>query len=66
MASVNKVIIIGNLGSDPDVKKTTSGQPVANLSVATREKWTDKTGNAQEKNRMASYCRLGSSCRKLW
>lgn len=67
MASVNKVIIIGNLGSDPDVKKTTAGQPVANLSVATSEKWTDKTGNAQEKtewHRIVVWGRLAENCGK--
>ena len=50
MASVNKAIILGNLGKDPEVKFTTSGQAVCNFSVATNEKWTDKkTGQAQER-----------------
>ena len=46
---VNKVILIGNLGSDPEVKYTTSGVPVANLNLATNESWTDKSGEKQER-----------------
>ena len=50
MASVNKAIIIGNLGRDPEVRYTAGGQPVANFSVATNERWTDKnTGQPQER-----------------
>ena len=49
MASVNKVILIGNLGRDPEVKYTQSGTAVANLSVATNEVWTDKAGQKQER-----------------
>ena len=47
--SVNKVIIIGNLGADPEVRTTTGGQPVANLRIATNEAWNDKDGNRQER-----------------
>jgi single-strand DNA-binding protein len=47
--SFNKVIIIGNLGQDPDVRSMQSGDKVANLSVATSERWKDKDGNQQEK-----------------
>ena len=47
---INKVILIGTLGSDPEVKYTTSGVPVANGSLATSESWTDKqSGERQEK-----------------
>ena len=47
---VNKVILIGNLGSDPEVKYLSSGVPVANVSLATSESWTDKqSGERQEK-----------------
>jgi len=46
---VNKVIILGNLGRDPEVRTTPSGQPVANFSVATTRKWKDRDGNRQEK-----------------
>jgi len=42
---LNKVLIIGNLGADPDIKYTQAGSPVANLSVATSESWKDKTTN---------------------
>jgi single-strand DNA-binding protein len=50
MAGVNKVIIIGNLGRDPEIKYTQSNVPVANFSVATTESWKDKTsGEWQEK-----------------
>jgi single-strand DNA-binding protein len=46
---VNKAIIVGNLGRDPEVRTTPSGQPVANFSVATTRKWKDRDGNLQEK-----------------
>jgi len=50
MAGVNKVIIIGNLGRDPEIKYTQSNVPVANFSVATSESWKDKnSGEWQEK-----------------
>jgi single-strand DNA-binding protein len=50
MAGVNKCIIIGNLGRDPEIKYTQSNVPVANLSVATTESWKDKnSGEWQEK-----------------
>ena len=48
--SVNKVILVGNLGKDPEVRRMTSGEPVVNLSVATSESWRDKTsGERKEK-----------------
>jgi len=48
--SVNKVILVGNLGADPEVKRTQSGQPVANLRIATTETWRDKnSGERKEK-----------------
>ncbi|MGD0835753.1 MAG: single-stranded DNA-binding protein [Polyangia bacterium] len=49
MGSVNKVILVGNLGADPELKYTPSNRPVCNLSVATNEVWKDKTGQKQEK-----------------
>jgi single-strand DNA-binding protein len=49
MASVNKAIIIGNLGKDPEVRYTTGGQAVANFTVATNDRWTDKSGQQQER-----------------
>lgn len=48
MASINKVILIGNLGKDPEVKYLPSGEAVAALNIATTEKWKDKTGAQQE------------------
>jgi single-strand DNA-binding protein len=48
--SVNKVILIGNLGADPEIRRTQDGRPVANLRVATSESWRDKaTGERKEK-----------------
>ena len=48
--SVNKVILIGNLGKDPEVRRMTSGEPVVNLSIATSESWKDKSsGERKEK-----------------
>ncbi len=48
MASVNKVILIGNLGRDPEVRYMPSGDAVANISIATTEAWKDKNGEKQE------------------
>ncbi len=48
MASVNKVILVGNLGRDPEVRYMPSGDAIANLSVATTETWKDKNGEKQE------------------
>ncbi|MGL4637097.1 MAG: single-stranded DNA-binding protein [Beijerinckiaceae bacterium] len=48
--SVNKVILVGNLGADPEVKRMSSGEPVVNLSIATSESWKDKqTGERKDK-----------------
>mgnify|MGYP000846923058 CR=1 FL=1 len=50
MASVNKVILIGNLGKDPDVRSMSSGKAVANVTIATNESWKDRnTGEKQER-----------------
>lgn len=50
MAGVNKVILVGHLGRDPDVRRTQAGKPIASLSVATSESWRDKaTGERKEK-----------------
>jgi single-strand DNA-binding protein len=49
MASVNKVIILGNLGRDPETRYTTGGDAVTNLRIATSEQWKDKNGEKQEK-----------------
>src|SRR5438270_13113056 len=48
--SVNKVTLVGNLGKDPEIRRTQDGRPIANLSVATSESWRDKaTGERKEK-----------------
>ena len=48
--SVNKVILIGNVGADPEIRRTQDGRPIANISIATTESWTDKrTGERQQK-----------------
>jgi len=49
MASVNKAILIGNLGADPELRYTPSGAAVANFNIATTERWKDKDGQPQEK-----------------
>ena len=49
MAGLNKVLLMGNLGRDPEVRFTTGGQSVANFSIATNETWKDKNGQVQEK-----------------
>lgn len=50
MASVNKVILVGNLGKDPEVRRTQDGKPIVNMTVATSESWRDKqTGERKEK-----------------
>src|SRR5437016_8704667 len=48
--SVNKVILVGNLGADPEIRRTQDGRPVANLRVATSDSWRDKaTGERRER-----------------
>src|ERR1700743_975242 len=48
--SVNKVILVGNLGKDPEIRRTQDGRPISNLSIATSETWRDKgTGERKEK-----------------
>ena len=49
MASINKVILVGNLGNDPEIRTTPDGQKVSSFSIATSENWTDKSGQKQEK-----------------
>lgn len=65
---INKAIIVGNLGNDPDVKMTTNGSPVANLSVATSDAWKDKnTGQMQERtewHRIVFFGRQAEICQQ--
>ena len=65
MASVNKVILIGNLGRDPEVRYLPSGEAVANFSIATTEKWKDKSGESQEQtewHRVSFFGRQAEIC----
>lgn len=62
---INKAIIIGNLGSDPEVRYTQSGTAVANFNVATTEKWKGKDGQMQEQtewHRVVAFDRLAEIC----
>jgi single-strand DNA-binding protein len=49
MGSVNRVIIVGNLGKDPEIRTLTNGERVANLTVATSESWKDRSGERKER-----------------
>ena len=65
MASVNKVILIGNLGRDPEVRYLPSGEAVANFSIATTEKWKDKSGEVKEQtewHRISFFGRQAEIC----
>jgi single-strand DNA-binding protein len=65
MGAVNKVILIGNLGKDPEVRYTPGGQAVANFTVATNEQWTDKAGVKQERtewHRIVAWGKLAEVC----
>ena len=75
MASLNKVILCGNLGKDPETRYTQSGDAVTNFSIATSEKWTDKSGEKKEQTQWhnivmfgriaevaGEYLKKGSSC----
>ena len=62
---VNKVILIGNLGADPEVRFTPGGQAVANFRIATNESWTDKQGAKQERtewHRIVVWGKLAELC----
>ena len=64
-ASVNKVILVGRLGKDPEVRYTTDGTPVANFSVATDETFTDRTGDKQthtQWHRIVAWKKLADIC----
>jgi len=67
MASINKVILIGNLGSDPEVRYLPSGAAVANFNIATTEKWTGKDGNPGEKtewHRIVVFGKQAENCKE--
>ncbi|MFQ5484233.1 MAG: single-stranded DNA-binding protein [Desulfobacterales bacterium] len=66
MAGINKVILVGRLGRDPEVRYTPDGTAVANFSIATSEEWKDKgTGEKKERtewHRIVAWRRLGEIC----
>ncbi len=66
MASVNKVILVGNLGRDPELRYTPGGQPVANFSIATSESWNKKDGSGREErtewHRIVAWGRTAELC----
>lgn len=65
MASVNKVILVGNLGRDPELRYTQSGQAVATFSIATTDRWRDKDGANQEKtewHRIVVWGKTAENC----
>jgi single-strand DNA-binding protein len=65
--SLNKVMIIGNLGSDPEVRYSQNGAAVGNMTVATNDKWTDKQGQQQEKtewHRVVIFGKQAENCGK--
>ncbi len=62
---VNKVILIGNLGSDPELRTTTGGASVASFTLATNESWTDRDGAKQERtewHRIVAWAKLAEIC----
>ncbi len=64
-SGVNKVILIGNLGANPELRYTPGGQAVANFRIATNEKWTDKSGQSQERtewHRIVVWGKLAELC----
>jgi single-strand DNA-binding protein len=68
MASVNRVILIGNLGADPELRYTNTGSAVANLRIATNEQWTDKNGERQERtewHRIVVWGKQAENCSKF-
>ena len=61
MASVNKAIIVGNLGRDPEIRYTQNNTPVATFSIATTDQWSDRNGEKQERtewHRIVAWGRL--------
>ena len=67
MAGVNKAILVGNLGRDPEMRHTPNGQAVVNFTLATSESWTDKSGQKQERtewHRIVVWGKRGETCAK--
>ena len=66
--SVNKAIVVGNLGRDPEIRALPSGQSVANFSVATTARFKDRNGEPQERtewHRVVAFGRLADNCQRL-
>ena len=67
MYGINKVILVGNLGTDPEIKKTASQQTVTQFSLATSDSWVNKEGERQEKtewHRIVVWGKLAETCAK--
>ena len=67
MFGINKVMLVGNLGADPEVRKTTNQQTVTQFSLATSESWVNKDGERQEKtewHRIVVWGKLAETCGK--
>jgi single-strand DNA-binding protein len=67
MAGINKVILVGNLGRDPELRHTPQGQAVANFTLATSESWQDRNGQKQERtewHRIVVWGKLAELCSK--
>ncbi|MDI6808214.1 MAG: single-stranded DNA-binding protein [Candidatus Eisenbacteria bacterium] len=65
MASVNKVILVGNLGSDPELRRTPAGTAVASFRIATNETWTSKNGEKGQRtewHRIVAWGKLADIC----
>jgi single-strand DNA-binding protein len=64
---INKVILVGNLGNDPELRHTPSGKPVANFNIATSDQWTNKEGQQEtntEWHRIVAWSRLAEICKE--
>ncbi len=65
MASINKAIIVGNLGNDPEIRYSSGGDAIANMNIATTDSWKDKEGRKQEKtewHRVTMFGKLAEIC----
>jgi len=68
VSGINKVFLVGNLGTDPEVRFAQAGQAVANFSIATNESWTDKSGQKQERtewHRIVVWGKQGETCAEV-
>ncbi len=68
MSSLNKIMLIGHLGKDPEIRSTPDGAPVATFSLATSENWTDKNGSRQERTEwhtIVAWNKLADLCKRF-